>query len=63
MEKALREKSILNKNQFLISSTLFTKLLSSIFPASFDQNNTQPGSNIDDNDVLDVISKFLKKFL
>ena len=33
---------------------LFNKFLSPIFPASFDQNNTQPENNIYDNHVGDV---------
>ena len=39
---------------FLTSSALFTKFLSPIFPASFDQNNTPPDNDIYDNNIRDV---------
>ena len=43
-----------NLRNFVTSSALFTKFLSPIFPASFDQNNTPPDNDIYDNNIRDV---------
>ena len=42
------------RGYFLTSSVLFTKRLSPVFPASFDQGNTQPGNDIYVNNIRDV---------
>ena len=46
-----------NARTFLTSSALFTELLSPIFPASFDQNNTQPDNDIYVNNTRDASKK------